>query len=100
MIEPKIVIFLIHWLLPATTILARQWLNGRHVVLPTKGTSKKQQQQQTNKTKQKYVASISRHLGPPYGHAILVSGYPVVKAVNWPQHGSAVLGSRPATGAH
>ena len=41
MIEPKIVIFLIYWLLPATTILARQWLNGRHVVLPTKGTSKK-----------------------------------------------------------
>ena len=46
MIEPKIMIFLIHWLLPATTILARQWPNGRHVVLPMKGTSKKKQQQQ------------------------------------------------------
>ena len=43
---------------------------------------KKKQQQQTNKTKQKYAASISRHLGPRYGHAILVSGYPVVTAVN------------------
>ena len=31
-----------------------------------------------------HVTSMSWHRSPRYGHAILVSGYPVLTAVNWP----------------
>ena len=31
-----------------------------------------------------HVTSMSWHMSPRYGHVILVSGYPVLKAVNWP----------------
>ena len=31
-----------------------------------------------------HVASMSWHMSPRYGHGILVSGYPVMTAVNWP----------------
>ena len=31
-----------------------------------------------------HVTSVSWHMSPPYGHGILVSGYPVLTAVNWP----------------
>ena len=37
---------------------------------------------------------MSRHLSPRYGNVILVSGYPVLKAVNWPQHECAISGCR------
>ena len=30
------------------------------------------------------VTSMSWHMSPRYGHGILVSGYPVLTAVNWP----------------
>ena len=83
MIEPKIVIFF------NLLIAASDYNFGAPVtewpsrcLADKRNFKKKQQQQQTNKTKQKYAASISRHLGPRYGHAILVSGYPVVTAVN------------------
>ena len=32
---------------------------------------------------------MGRHLNPRYGQVILVSGYPDLTAVNWPQHGCA-----------
>ena len=31
-----------------------------------------------------HVTSMSWHMSPRYGHGILVSGYPVLTAVNWP----------------
>ena len=31
-----------------------------------------------------HVTSLSWHMSPRYGHVILVSGYPVLTAVNWP----------------
>ena len=31
-----------------------------------------------------HVTSMSWHLSPRYGHLILISGYPVLTAVNWP----------------
>ena len=31
-----------------------------------------------------HVTSMSWHMSPRYGHVILVSGYPVLTAVNWP----------------
>ena len=31
-----------------------------------------------------HVTSMSWHMSPRYGHRILVSGYPVLTAVNWP----------------
>ena len=31
-----------------------------------------------------HITSMSWHMSPRYGHVILVSGYPVLKAVNWP----------------
>ena len=34
----------------------------------------------------KYLTSMDRHLSPRYGQVILVSGYPVLTAVNWSQH--------------
>ena len=34
----------------------------------------------------KYSTSMGRHLSPRYGQVILVSGYPVLTAVNWSQH--------------
>ena len=34
----------------------------------------------------KYSTSMGRHLSPRYGQEILVSGYPVLTAVNWSQH--------------
>ena len=33
-----------------------------------------------------YSNSMGRHLSPGYGYVILVSGYPVLTAVNWSQH--------------
>ena len=37
-------------------------------------------------TSKKYSTSMGRHLSPRYGQVILVSGYPVLTAVNWSQH--------------
>ena len=37
-------------------------------------------------TSKKYLTSMGRHLSPRYGQVILVSGYPVLTAVNWSQH--------------
>ena len=34
----------------------------------------------------KYLTSMGRHLSPRYGQVILVSGYPVLTAVNWSKH--------------
>ena len=34
----------------------------------------------------KYLSSMGRHPSPRYGQVILVSGYPVLTAVNWSQH--------------
>ena len=34
----------------------------------------------------KYLTSMGRHLSPRYGQLMLVSGYPVLTAVNWLQH--------------
>ena len=50
----------------------------------------------------KYSTLMGRHLSPRYGQVILVSGYPVLTAVNWPQHWCAIsflLGSQSACGA-
>ena len=85
MIEPKIVIFFnlliaasdYNFGAPVTEWPSRCLADKRNFKKKTTTTTNKQ-----NKTKQKYAASISRHLGPRYGHAILVSGYPVVTAVN------------------
>ena len=33
-----------------------------------------------------HVTSMSWHMSPRYGHGILVSGYPVLTAVNWPYY--------------
>ena len=41
-------------------------------------------------TSKKYSTSMGRHLSPRYGQMILVSGYPVLKAVNWSQHSCAI----------
>ena len=38
----------------------------------------------------KYSTSMGRHLSPRYGQVILVSGYPVLAAVNWSQHWCAI----------
>ena len=38
----------------------------------------------------KYLTSMGRHLSPRYGQVILVSGYPVLTAVNWSQHWCAI----------
>ena len=35
---------------------------------------------------------MGQHLSPRYGQVILVSGYPVLTAVNWSQHGCATSG--------
>ena len=43
-------------------------------------------------TSKKYSISMGRHLSPRYGQVILVSGYPVLTAVNWSQHGCAISG--------
>ena len=37
-------------------------------------------------TSKRYSTSMGRHLSPRYGQVILVSGYPVLTAVNWSQH--------------
>ena len=37
-------------------------------------------------TSKKYLTSMGRHLSPRYGQVILVSGYPVLTAVNWSKH--------------
>ena len=45
----------------------------------------------------KYSTSTGRHLSPRYGQVILVSGYPVLTAVDWSQHWCAIsflLGSQ------
>ena len=36
-------------------------------------------------TSKRYSTSMGQHLSPPYGQVILVSGYPVLTAVNWSQ---------------
>ena len=36
-------------------------------------------------TSKRYSTSMGRHLSPRYGQVILVSGYPVLTAVNWSQ---------------
>ena len=41
-------------------------------------------------TSKRYSTSMSRHLSPRYGQVILVSGYPVLTAVNWSQHWCAM----------
>ena len=41
-------------------------------------------------TSKRYSSSMSRHLSPRYGQVILVSGYPVLTAVNWSQHWCAI----------
>ena len=38
----------------------------------------------------KYSTSMGRYLSPRYGQVIMVSGYPVLTAVNWSQHGCAL----------
>ena len=48
-------------------------------------------------TSKRYSTSMGRHLSPRYGQVILVSGYPVLTAVNWSQHWCAIsflLGSQ------
>ena len=37
-------------------------------------------------TSKRYSTSMGRHLSPRYGRVIMVSGYPVLTAVNWSQH--------------
>ena len=37
----------------------------------------------------KYSTSMGRYLSPRYSQVIMVSGYPVLTAVNWSQHGCA-----------
>ena len=37
-------------------------------------------------TSKRYSTSMGRHLNPRYGQVTLVSGYPVLTAVNWSQH--------------
>ena len=41
-------------------------------------------------TSKKYSTSLGRHWSPRYGQVILVSGYPVLTAVNWSQHWCAI----------
>ena len=41
-------------------------------------------------TSKRYSTSMGRHLSPRYGQVILVSGYPVLTAVNWSQHWCAI----------
>ena len=41
-------------------------------------------------TSKRYSTSIGRHLSPQYGQVIMVSGYPVLTAVNWLQHWCAI----------
>ena len=41
-------------------------------------------------TSKRYSTSMGRHLSPRYGQVILVSGYPVLTAVNWSQHWRAI----------
>ena len=41
-------------------------------------------------TSKRYSTSMGRHLSPRYGQVILVSGYPVLTAVNWLQHLCAI----------
>ena len=41
-------------------------------------------------TSKRYSTSMGQHLSPQYGQVILVSGYPVLKAVNWSQHWCAI----------
>ena len=46
---------------------------------------------------------MGRHLSPRYGQVILVSGYPVLTAVNWSQHWCAIsflLGSQTSESKH
>ena len=38
----------------------------------------------------KYSTSMGRHLSPRYGQVVLVSGCPVLTAVNWSQHWCAI----------
>ena len=52
----------------------------------------------------KHATSMNWHMSPPYGHVILVSGYPVLAAVNWPfcecpntRCGQSVVGSGNST---
>ena len=40
----------------------------------------------------RYSTSMDRYLSPRYGRMILVSGYPVLTAVNWSQRGCAISG--------
>ena len=37
-------------------------------------------------TSKKYLTSMGRHLSARYGQVILVSGYPILTAVNWSKH--------------
>ena len=41
-------------------------------------------------TSKRYSTSVGRHLSLRYGKVILVSGYPVLTAVNWSQHWCAI----------
>ena len=41
-------------------------------------------------TSKKYSTSMGRHLSPRFGQVILVSGDPVLTAVNWSQHWCAI----------
>ena len=42
---------------------------------------------------------MGRHLSPRYGQVILVSGYPVLTAVNWSQHWCAICVQYQSSGA-
>ena len=41
-------------------------------------------------TSKRYSTSMGRQVSPRYGQVILVSGYPVLTAVNWSQHWCAI----------
>ena len=51
-------------------------------------------------TSKKYSTSMGRHLSPRYGQVILVSGYPVLTAVNWSQHWCAIKCARKCESKH
>ena len=47
-----------------------------------------------------HITSMSWHMSPRYGHGIMVSGYPVLTAVNWPYCECPTLKSYIKDGAH
>ena len=43
-------------------------------------------------TSKRCSTSMGRHLSPRYGQVILISGYPILTAVNWSQHWCTMCG--------